>query len=990
MAGVHHSLNGTQSEVGLCLESSVGQGRQDKVSNGPAEAEGDSGDSLFITQKTFTLPEAGRSGRRPHYSRRSKPVSPRELEGSEDSSSSAICDEELKTHKWRRRKKYSLPNYSFPFLQERKRQSGPLHDQNKSLHNYTIGGFFKCLRELRQSYRRGQNLESSLPTVDMDGEDIPPLSEEDGERSEDEDIKVVERKHLVASSRTKSEQTWCNQLKKQRRRKNATQKGRRASKPVTEQADPRQRSQCLLHRPPERTAVTKVKKKKRRKEESGGLRAAASVNMQAKETPSLSEGCRAAQTSNVLEVNGKLGMKDSSGNVNTLRQEEGGIPHSTKKNKSRAESVGQEVDVGVEDCVVSVSCNGEDCGKKKKKKNRKRSGEDVEQLQSGAVAEPLNDADIQKKKKRKRSGEDVEQLQSGAVAEPLNDADIQKKKKRKRSGEDVEQLQSGAVAEPLNDADIQKKKKRKRSGEDVEQLQSGAVAEPLNDADIQKKKKRKRSGEDVEQLQSGAVAEPLNDADIQKKKKRKRSGEDVEQLQSGAVAEPLNDADIQKKKKRKRSGEDVEQLQSGALAEPLNDADIQKKKKKRKKELGIVIPEEHEEEEASNMTLDLPLVSTGQVETSGNCSENAAASQDTLGSSFVKRKKHKKKQQSLNNEAPQDGGEGADVSFSLEDSLTLAKGSGTSKKKKKKRRKSLFEGMNFSSYTPEEEGNQKTNEGLEEQNPEPVMKKKKKKKSGIFSRGVCEDKVAQSNDSVSAREKEKKRKSSFLVADAEENDVEELNDGVTKRKKKRKRKMSAEQESVEEGHEWDCEEPDKTRRGALPQSADTGRKMKKKRTGSESGRLDGAADAAFSPHDEAAVLKKKKKKCNDVMKEGPPTATTCSSVSRKGKGKRCDSANVSQDGSTHDQASTGTLTSVECDLASSNDAGHKKKKKKKKLKNEEKSSTESAELEPIENIKKQKKRNKQSTTPETSDVKNKHRKRKRKLHNPNEDFLTDC
>ncbi|KAM6911101.1 uncharacterized protein PEZ65_015403 [Lycodopsis pacificus] len=810
MAGVHHSLNGTQSEVGLCLESSVGQGRQDKVSNGPAEAEGDSGDSLFITQNTLTLPEAGRSGRRPHYSRRSKPVSPREQEGSEDSSSSASCDEELKTHKCTRRKKYSLPNYSFPFLQERKGHSGPLIDQNKSLHNYTIGGFFKCLGELRQSYRRGQNLESSLPTVDMDGEDISPLSEEDGERSEDEDIKVVERKHFVASSRTKRQQTWCNQLKKQ--------KGREASEPVTQQADP-------------------------------AADAAASVNMQAKETPSLSEGCRAAQTSNVLEVNGKNGMKDSSGNVNTLRQEEGGIPHSTQKNKSRAESVGQEVDVRVEDCV------------KKKKKNRKRSGKDVEQLQSGAVAEPLND-----------------------------------------------------------------------------------------DADIQKKKK----------------------------KNRRRSGKDVEQLQSGAVAEPLND-----------------------------DADIQKKKKKRKKELGIVIPEEHEEE-ASNRTLDLPPVSTEQVETSGNCSENAAASQETLGSSFVKRKKQKKKQQSLNNEAPQDGGEGADVSFSLDDSVTLAKVS-----LKKKRRKSLSEGMHFSSYTPEEEGNQKTNEGLEEQNPEPVMKKKKKKKSGILSRGVSEDKVAQSNDSASAREKEKKRKSSFLVADAEENDVEELNDGVTKRKRKRKssflvadaeendveelndgvtkqkrkRKTSAEQESVEEGHERDCEEPDKTRRGPLPQSADTWRK--RKRTGSGSEGLDGAADAAFSPHDEAAVLKKKKKKYNDVMKEGPPTATTCSSVSLKGKGKRCDSANVSRDGSTHDQANTGTLTSVKCDLVSSNDAGDKKKKKK--LKNEGKSSTESAELEPIENIKKQKERNKQSTTPETSDVvKNKHRKRKRKLHDPNEDFFTDC
>lgn len=42
---------------------------------------------------------------------------------------------------------------------------------------YMIGGFFKCLGELRQSGERGPALESSLPTVDVDGEHISPLSE---------------------------------------------------------------------------------------------------------------------------------------------------------------------------------------------------------------------------------------------------------------------------------------------------------------------------------------------------------------------------------------------------------------------------------------------------------------------------------------------------------------------------------------------------------------------------------------------------------------------------------------------------------------------------------------------------------------------------------------------------------------------------------------------------------------------------------------------
>ncbi|XP_054481291.1 aspartoacylase isoform X1 [Anoplopoma fimbria] len=721
MTGVHTSLTGTQSDatsgvdtvesrsshlgsspsdymekISRYLESSVGQSRQDKVSNGPSEAESDSGDSLFLTQKEVTLPEAVRSRRGHHSSRSSNPKSARDLEESEDSSSSSSYNGQLKTHKWRKRSKYYLPKYSFPFLEERKwkLKGAPLPDHNKRLHNYTIGGFFKCLGELRQSCRRGQNLESSLPTIDMDGEHISPLSEEDQERSEDEDIKVVDRKLFMVSSKTKSQQTWCNQLKKQRSRKannagqetsggrraellhkkqiqpsilkvkpkssdaecsgnresscrvlvkrgrndenatkdknlvndsgiceprklrrsprQATQKSREASKPVTEQPGDGPGSQHLLHRLPDHRSVTKEKK---RKKDLEGRCAATVVNMEVEEPPGLSEGNRAAQTSDVLELTGRNGMEDSLSDDNTLRREEGDIPDSKQKNKPAADSVGQEVDgnLRVEDSVFSMSCNMEDGGKKKTmkstgedveqlqcdtvaeplndganiQKKRKSSGEDVEQLQSGAVAEPLNDgANIQKKKKS--TGEDVEQLQSGAVAEPLNDgANIQKKEKS--SGEDVEQLQYGAVAEPLNDgANIQKKEKKKKStGEDVEQLQSGAVAEPLNDgANIQKKekKKRKSSGEDVEQLQSGAVAEPLNDGANKEKKMKKSSGEDVEQLQYGAVAEPLNDgANIQKKKKKKKStGEDVEQLQSGAVAEPLNDgANIQKKKKKK-------------------------------------------------------------------------------------------------------------------------------------------------------------------------------------------------------------------------------------------------------------------------------------------------------------------------------------------------------------------------------------------------------------------------
>lgn len=43
-----------------------------------------------------------------------------------------------------------------------------------SLQNSAMGGFFKCLIE---GYERGHDAQSSLPTVDVEGQNISPLSE---------------------------------------------------------------------------------------------------------------------------------------------------------------------------------------------------------------------------------------------------------------------------------------------------------------------------------------------------------------------------------------------------------------------------------------------------------------------------------------------------------------------------------------------------------------------------------------------------------------------------------------------------------------------------------------------------------------------------------------------------------------------------------------------------------------------------------------------
>ncbi|KAF1378844.1 hypothetical protein PFLUV_G00194710 [Perca fluviatilis] len=1020
-------------KISRYLESSVGHSKQDKVSNGPAEAESDSGDSLFLTQKS--VPEAVRSRRRRHYSLRSTPVSPRDLEEelsrSEDSPSSS-SHEESKTDKERRRKKYTLPKYHFPFLAKRKckLRNTLLAVQNTSLHHYVMGGFFNCVRELWQGYQR-EHLESSLPTVDMDGQDLSPLSEEDEERSEDEDMKVVERKRFVAPSKAKSQQTWCKQLKQQRRRK---------------ASDARQ-------------------------ETSRGRRTKVIPVSSDTETPDHGESsCR---------VRGQRERDDEHATSDGNSTAQNKTPK-TKRRLTRGNKASEE-----------ELCNDNDAAICEPRKPQRRHSTRKGREASTAVTEPqTGGSHVEDLFQAGQAGDGPESPNllpgpSGLISDTNNNDSIcnetkvkKRKKKKKGHRESVDEGKSQSRDEPEG---LHAAASVNTEVEETPSLSEDNRAETPAAQTSEQLELNENTGMENESRDDKILRQEERDMPDSKHKRKKRkknkSSADVRQevdenFESDVRAEDSvfsvscnmedggKEEKKKKKKKKRRSCEDVEHLQSGAVAEPLNDDAEKRKKKKRKKVKGLVITEQCEEEEAaSNRTLDSPPTSTEQLEESGNCLENAAASQETSESSYVKRKKHKKKRPSSSNDASQDGEEGVDVSFCMDDSVTLAKGSGQSLKKKKK---TIFEGLHIS-YTPEENpknvnDTQNTKEGLEAQNAELVTKKKKIGK--ILSRNVSEDTVAQSDDSVSVQEKEKKRTSSFLVADAEENeaqahgeqncgvwgaenpvvsagDLEQLNDWVTKRK----RKMSVEQHSV------DFEYPNETCPSALLELTDTGLKRKKKRTGNESRSvtptelLESTADAGLSPAEEAVVSKKKKKKkkkkkCKDepcpLIPEGPPSATedaeslrstlnTCGPVSHEKKGKHGRSAETPHDSSACDQATKETLNLVERASASPetlenqalNDTAVKKKKKKMKSTDnvllEGKSLAESAELGPRQNKKKE--RNEQSAVPSiifsspvvsetslsklemsSSDniMKTKQRKVKRRLLNPSEDFLTDC
>ncbi|XP_071316753.1 caldesmon-like [Trachinotus anak] len=1025
-------------KISRYLESTEGHNRQDDVVNDPAGAESDSGDSLFITQKP--VPEAVRSRRRHRYSLRSDPTSPKDLEESEDDSLSSASPEESKTCKRRGRKKYRLPKFSFPFLKERKskpRSTLSSVEQNTSLHNYTMGGFFKCVRELWQSYQSGADLQLPVPTVDMDGQHIPPLSENEEERSEMEDIRVVKRKHFVAPLKTKRSKPWYTpekgdiEVKEQRRR--------RGSSARQETSQERQSKQ--LHKMPSKAPISRatVLSSDTESSENGypSHRAPAQRETSDKQVRS---GRSAVTQTETPKTNRRL----TRGNKKILFQE-------------------KESEKELCDDSDATLCEALEQGGPREYTLNGREA-------SPNVAEPQADAfhtdDLSQTGQEEDEPESLSLLQSlpDLVSDTNNDrvcnkTRVKRTKKAKGDHESVEEEKDQSQEEPEGPRTAASVSVE---AEDTPSLSEDNPAEPP----------ASQTSDEPELNEQNSSHDVPDSKQKKKREKKKAATDDVRQEEDGnsetdvrletdalfsVTCDMVNGGKEKKKKKKKRKrrvedDEGVEQLLSSAVSEPvIEDAEIQRKKKKRKKEKVIVDMEGHEGEEALNMTSDRPLVSEGQLEDMGNCLENTEAPQETLESGYEKkRKKHKKKQRSASHDDVQDGAEdGVDLSPSTDVTLEGSTGQALKKKekKKKKKRESISEGVDISSTRDEStkvnnaENSQKTEEGPDDQDAELVSKKKKKKKkSEIFSRNVSEDAVTQSDDSVSVRKKEKNGTSSFLVADAEEKDaqtheeqsslcstsaaahvwaaeepgefetqsaeiagnLEASNDGV--RKKGRKRKTSVVQESVEEDHK---QEPNETCQSSLPETTDTEVKRKKKRKRNESEsvtlmeRLESSADAGCPPADEAVVLKKKKKKRKEE------STSALAAKERNGHGSEITSTPDEETQETLNMAEHASPSSETTGDPASHDVRDMKKKKKVQSSDnvllEKELSTESAETKTPKTKKKERKKPTSVTSFTSSSPvlsqsemassdcisKNTQKKAKRRLHNPCEDFLTD-
>ncbi|KAK5613718.1 hypothetical protein CRENBAI_017394 [Crenichthys baileyi] len=166
------------------------------------DTDSDSGDSLFITQKC--VPERRRRSNQRSTFRTHRDAPEHEYDTS-------TSEEEHRAGRKQRRKATKHQKFTFPFLKKRLMTRLPFYKDRK-LHYYAMGGYFRCTKELWEGYETGEGLVASLPTVDMDGESVSPMSEEEDETIEDEDIKVVEKKRFVAL-KAKSYQPWFNPRK---------------------------------------------------------------------------------------------------------------------------------------------------------------------------------------------------------------------------------------------------------------------------------------------------------------------------------------------------------------------------------------------------------------------------------------------------------------------------------------------------------------------------------------------------------------------------------------------------------------------------------------------------------------------------------------------------------------------------------------------------------------------------------------------------------
>ncbi|KAM4546262.1 uncharacterized protein V3H82_020064 [Fundulus diaphanus] len=667
------------------------------------DTDSDSGDSLFITQKC--VPERKRRSSKRSDFRTHRDASEHEY----DTSSS---EEEQRPGRKRRTEGFRTPRFTFPFLQKTLMTRLPYY-QNRKLHYYAMGGYFRCAEELWESYQTGEGLAASSRTVDMDGEPLSPMSEEEHVSAEGEELKVVEKKLFVAS-RAKSSQPWYNPKKTsseetRQERSNAGSGSRRgqsqtACQILTGASLSIETSYLKTKGSDKSPAETELGN--RRAPKAGNLPAETETGKTYRSPREKSKACDFFP-----KETGEPLVNENGAALLGLSAEQCG-----RESAEPHTGVGEQIYVGDDDERSRIKA------KKGKKKRYKRGDECVdEEPAKGQPADPSLSVNV-------------------AEAQEAPCMEKKKKKKKKREREERSQKVDGQPEERKEDHSVSMWE-TEIGGQERRETKEGhtdSAAEPTADVGhVPKKRKKKKKDPDGSSVQYLMPTEHL---------------EAIDHLEDGeASQEALDPSGFKrnklKKKKKRRSLPDDNQTDvdlSNDAATVAEDTDSVKKKKPKKVSEMVRLPEQEESvDDAQKEKQDVELES--------------------------RKKKNKKKMRGdigMNNAV---------------DSLASSDNTELVRKKKKKKRTASF----LSADTEEKVG-----QGPEEQGT-PVRTTSAHTGKSEVSAG---DLVAESADVSEHRQESKgvrkKKKRSAAPPESEEREAEETSEAAVRKKKKRKRTES--------------------------------------------------------------------------------------------------------------------------------------------------------------------------------------------------------
>ncbi|XP_063344295.1 trichohyalin-like [Pelmatolapia mariae] len=891
------------------------QNREDNAAEGePAEADSDSADSLFITQKP--VPEAVRSGRRKRRSLRSGLTSPREREESEDDSSPSASPQDTRSKKRKKKEtKLRMPKYSFPFLKDKMPKAKGIflsEVQNTRLHYSSMGAFFDCIRKMQQSYQTVEDLESNLPAIDVNGECISPISEGE-ENLGDEDMKVVAKKHFVIPSKRRHSQSWYNEKKR-------NSKGKQWREGLTGDKMPPGGWGVVLHKIP-------AKKPSLRTAQSSDLESSddedpscSILREKGTSNKQLTPQSVRAQTV-TLKTNSK--KRDSSeGKEMEDELSDSSPPQSPKEcmqkcRVSNKEELSQEgrgdSEPADQSFFQSDTNNVATCSetKVKKKQNHREHNESAEEadnesqeeveVQYAALSVNEEITEVEESPHLSQTISELELNEKYRMEESdIFDSEQRKKKKDNQENENAEEekshdeLEDQHTASSLNE-EITEVEETQHLSQTVNELDLNAKA-GLEDSDVpdSQQKKVKEDNKEIknaeeEKSQSHDELEDQHDAasvndkitEVEEETPCLSQVTSMLDVTGKTVMEDSDMTDTQQKKKKKKKKKvkednnenknaEEEQSQSqdelevqGAAASANEEIieeeerDIphsqQKKKKKKKRKKS---PEEHEKEKMKKKMSESNDGDEEDVKQS-KCNTAAESLHDDVE---IPTKKKKKKKGTEKKKEFKDEGEGFRNTEAFQENLEKTLESSCAKRKKHKKSSQRDE-----SNTPEDEENPQKTDEIEDHDAGLLMTKKKKKIKEMSSMEGSNDTVAQSSDLLSVQRKKKKRKSFFLGADVE---------GKAAHSEEEKhcplRSVAAEKPGVSTGSSAESAEITVS----LDESNDRVRKKKKRKMLNEQESVEKDLEPDFEELEEAlsdtGLKKKKKKRKRNETKSATP------------------------------------------------------------------------------------------------------------------------